>query len=83
MMFQRFLDAADYWFVCSDDSSAGSYDPTRECFVVVVDNQADNTNVAGAGDGEAPKIRVPAYPRTRGQTHLPPSQRGPRTSTRN
>jgi hypothetical protein len=23
----------DYWFVYSDDSSAGSYDPTRECFV--------------------------------------------------
>jgi hypothetical protein len=25
VMFQRFLDAADYWFGCSDDSSAGSY----------------------------------------------------------
>jgi hypothetical protein len=29
VMFQRFLDAADYWFGCSDDSSTGSYDPTR------------------------------------------------------
>jgi hypothetical protein len=37
VMFQRFLDAADYWFGYSDDSSAGSYDPARECFVVVVD----------------------------------------------
>jgi hypothetical protein len=37
VMFQRFLDAADYLFGYSDDSSAGSYDPARECFVVVVD----------------------------------------------
>jgi hypothetical protein len=43
----------DYWFVYSDDSSAGSYDPTRECFVVVVDDQANGANAAGAGDGEA------------------------------
>jgi hypothetical protein len=27
VMFQRFLDAADYWFGYSDDSSVGSYDP--------------------------------------------------------
>jgi hypothetical protein len=54
VMFQRFLDAAEYWFGCSDDSSAGSYDPACECFVVVVDDQADSTNVEGAGDGEAP-----------------------------
>jgi hypothetical protein len=27
VMFRRFLDAADYWFGYSDDSSAGSYDP--------------------------------------------------------
>jgi hypothetical protein len=29
-MFQRFLDAADYWFDCSDDSSIRSHDPARE-----------------------------------------------------
>jgi hypothetical protein len=34
-MFRRFLDATDYWFGYSDDSSAGSYDPTRECCVVI------------------------------------------------
>jgi chitodextrinase len=28
-MFRRFLDATDYWFGCSDDSSTGSYDPAR------------------------------------------------------
>jgi hypothetical protein len=51
-MFRRFLDVADYWFGYYDDSSAGSYDPARECFVVVADDQANSVN-AGAGDGEA------------------------------
>jgi hypothetical protein len=54
VMFQRFLDAVDYWFGYSDDSSAGSYDPVCECFVVVVDDQANDANAAGDGDGEAP-----------------------------
>jgi hypothetical protein len=54
VMFQRFLDVADYRFSYSDDSSVGSYDPARECFVVVVDDQANSAN-AGAGDGEAPQ----------------------------
>jgi hypothetical protein len=54
VMFQRFLDVADYWFTYSDDSSARSYDPARECFVVVVDDQANDANAVGAGDGEAP-----------------------------
>jgi hypothetical protein len=35
VMFRRFLDATDYWFGYSDDSSAGSYDPAWECCVVV------------------------------------------------
>jgi hypothetical protein len=51
-MFRRFLDVTDYWFGYSDDSSAGSYDRARECFVVVANDQANNAN-AGAGDGEA------------------------------
>jgi hypothetical protein len=55
VMFQRFLDVADYWFGYSDDSSAGSYDPPRECFVVVVDDQADCANAVGASDGETPR----------------------------
>jgi hypothetical protein len=55
VMFQRLLDTADYWFGYSDDSSAGSYDPVHECFVVVVDDQANGTNAAGAGGGEAPQ----------------------------
>jgi hypothetical protein len=30
VMFRRFLDATDYWFGYSDNSSAGSYDPAQE-----------------------------------------------------
>jgi hypothetical protein len=30
VMFGRFLDATDYLFGCSDNSSTGSYDPARE-----------------------------------------------------
>jgi hypothetical protein len=29
VMFQRFLDATDYWFGYSDDFNTGSYDPAR------------------------------------------------------
>jgi hypothetical protein len=63
-MFQGFLDVADYWFGYFDDSSVGSYDPTRECFVVVVDDKADSANMAGAGDGEAPQNPGPSAPPT-------------------
>jgi hypothetical protein len=51
VMFQRFLDAADYWFGYSDNSSAGSYAPARECFIVLANDQA---NAVEAGDGEVP-----------------------------
>jgi hypothetical protein len=76
-MFQWFLDAAYYWYGCSDDSSAGSYDPARECFMVVVDDQADGTNAAGAGDGEAPpETQRLAYPRTQGRARPTSPARG-------
>jgi hypothetical protein len=64
-MFQRFLDAANYCFGYSDDSSARIYNPVGECFVVVIDDQADGANAAGAGDGEAPRnpgISIPQNP---------------------
>jgi hypothetical protein len=54
VMFQRLLDAANYWFGYSDNSSAGSYDPARECFVVLTNDQANAANAAEAGDGEVP-----------------------------
>jgi hypothetical protein len=52
VMFRWFLDATDYWFGYSDYSNTGSYDPARECFVVVTDGQANSAN-AGADDEEA------------------------------
>jgi hypothetical protein len=68
-MFRRFLDATDYWFGCSDDSSTGSYDPARECYVVVANDPANATGAVGVGDGEvtpAPGIapRLAAGPST-------------------
>jgi hypothetical protein len=52
VMLRRFLNATDYWFGCSDDFSTGSYDPARECCVVVANDPANATGAAGAGDGE-------------------------------
>jgi hypothetical protein len=54
VMFRWFLDATDYWFVYSDDSSARSYDPARECCAVITNFHANAANVAEAGDGEVP-----------------------------
>jgi hypothetical protein len=54
VMFRRFLDATDYWFGYSDDSSAWSYDPARECCVVIANDPANATDAAGVGDGEVP-----------------------------
>jgi hypothetical protein len=73
VMFQRFLDTTDYWFGYSNDSSAGSYNPARECFVVVVDDQADGANAAGAGDGEAPRILGAGVPQNPGLSAPPTS----------
>jgi hypothetical protein len=69
VMFRRFLDATDYWFDCSDDSSTGSYDPARECCIVIANDLANATGAAGASDGEvtpAPGVvpRLTAGPST-------------------
>jgi hypothetical protein len=54
VIFRRFLDTADYWFGYSDDYSTGSYDPARECCVVIANDPANAADVPGAGDGEIP-----------------------------
>jgi hypothetical protein len=54
VMFWWFLKAVDYWFSYSNNSSAGSYDPARECFVVLTNDQANAANEAEAGDREVP-----------------------------
>jgi hypothetical protein len=71
VMFQQFLDTADYWFGCSDDSSAGSYDPARECFMVTVGDLVDNTGVVGAGDGEDAHNPGTSAPRNPGPSAPP------------
>jgi hypothetical protein len=53
-LFRRFLDAADYWFGYSDDSSAGSYDPAWECCVVIANDPANAADAEGASGGEVP-----------------------------
>ena len=49
--FRSFQLAAAYCLTCSEDSSEGDYDPTRECFMVqLADGQEDN---APGNDGNA------------------------------
>jgi hypothetical protein len=72
-MFRRFLDAADYWFGYSDDSNAESYDPARECCVVITNDPANAANVAGAGDGEVPPTLGTGSRLAAGPSAPPPS----------
>jgi hypothetical protein len=80
VMFQQFLDAADYWFGYSDDSSTGSYDPARECFVVVVHDQANGVNAIGARDVEDPLNPGTGPLQGSGPSAPPPHRRGVPTS---
>jgi hypothetical protein len=57
VMFQRFLDTADYRFGYSDTSSTEGYDPARERCMVGIGDVVDRMNVMGAGDGEDPRTR--------------------------
>ena len=51
--FCSFQLAAAYCLTCSEDSSEGDYDPTRECFMVqLTDGQEDNAP-GDNGNGEA------------------------------
>jgi hypothetical protein len=75
VMFRRFLDATDYWFGYSDNSNAGSYDPARECSVVLTNDQANAANVAEAGDGEVPPGPGTGPHQGAGSSAPPPSPR--------
>ena len=44
--FLSFQAVADYCLTCSDDSSKGEYDPTRECFVAVLGEHDDDDDIA-------------------------------------
>jgi hypothetical protein len=83
VMFRRFLDATDYWFGYSDDSSAGSYNPARECFVVLANDQANTANAAEAGDEEVPPGPGTGPHQGARPSAPPPHRRGGPTSTHN
>jgi hypothetical protein len=72
-MFRWFLDATDYWFGYSDDSSAGSYDPALECCVVIASDPANAAGTAGAGDGEVPPALGTGPRMAAGPSAPPPS----------
>jgi hypothetical protein len=73
VMFRWFLDATDYWFGYSDDSSVGSYDPAWECCVVIANDPANTTGAAGASDGEVPPALGTASRLAAGPSAPPPS----------
>jgi hypothetical protein len=73
VMFRRFLDATDYWFVYSDHSSAGSYDLARECCVVIANDPANAADAAGVGDGEVHPALVTGLRMAAGPSAPPPS----------
>jgi hypothetical protein len=56
-MFQRFLDATDYWFGYFDTSSARSNGPECECFMDGIGNVVSGANATSAGKGEDPRTR--------------------------
>jgi hypothetical protein len=75
-MFQRFVDAADYWFGYFDTSSVGSYDPARECFMVTIGDVVGGTSMARAGEGENPRDPGTNAPRNTGPSAHPTSPVG-------
>jgi hypothetical protein len=68
--FLSFQATTDYCLVCSDDSSEGDYDPTRECFVALIGELGDDDDdiaayatraaMAAAGPAAAPGPSTPA-----------------------
>jgi len=60
--FLSFQAAADYCLTCSDDSSDGDYDPTRECFIVELEEHDDDAPNDTGNPPAAPPV-VPAAPR--------------------
>jgi hypothetical protein len=72
-MFRRFLDATDYWFGYSDNSSTGSYGPARECYVMITNDPANATDATGAGDGEVPPALGTGPRMAAGPSAPPPS----------
>jgi len=52
--FRSFQLTANYCLICSEDSSKGDYDPTRECFMVELANGAMDDAPSDDGNNEEP-----------------------------
>ena len=52
--FWLFQLAADYCLTCSEDSSEGDYDPTRECFMVELADGTIDDAPSDDGNNEEP-----------------------------
>ena len=51
--FRSFQLAAAYYLTCSEDTSEGDYDSTRECFMVQLADGQDDNAPSNDGDGGA------------------------------
>jgi hypothetical protein len=51
--FSSFQLVAVYCLTCSEDSSEGDYDPTRECFMAKIADGKNNNALGDGGDGGA------------------------------
>jgi hypothetical protein len=76
VMFRRFLDTTDYWFGYSDDSSAGSYDPARECLSLSPTTQRTPPVQRAPATGNFFPPWGPGRAWPRGQAPLLPHHRG-------
>ena len=52
---RRFLAASDYCFGYSDSDDEGTYDPTRECFVIELGMPRAGDEDEGAGNHSPPR----------------------------
>ena len=60
---RSFQLAVDYWLTCSEDSSEGDYDPTRECFMVeLADGLVDEAPSDGGNNEEPPPANQAVVP---------------------
>jgi hypothetical protein len=57
VMFQRFLDGADYWFGYSNTSNARRRGPECECFMGGIGDVISGANATRVGEGEDPRTR--------------------------
>jgi hypothetical protein len=78
VMFQWFLDTADYWFGCSDDSSAGSYDQHTSASWLLSMTRSTTRMGQGLATDTRPKTRGERAPkpRTKCTSHLADGRHG-------